>query len=116
MNTSLFDRAPRVLSLLGLFGLIGIVGVYDPGWWHFSALSFLSYLCYFRFLRWIVKPPPEVNSGGLLVWLLGFIAGTFPMMIAPWMFEVSPMFGFIGFAGYLGLYEPSGQAREKPTA
>jgi hypothetical protein len=116
MEKNLLDRIPRVLSLLGLLGLLGVIGIFDPQWWRLSALSFLSYICYFRFFRWMVKPQPEVKGASLPVWLLGFAAAMLSMIFTPQMFGAAPFFGFIGFAGYLGLYEPASRVQEKPAS
>ena len=107
MNTKLLDRIPRILGLLGLLGIIGVAGIFDPQLWRFSAFSFLSYICYFRFFRWFAKPQPEVTATSIGVWILGSLA----MAIYPGLFSISPMFGFIGFAGFLGLYEPTNASR-----
>ena len=106
MTIKLIDRVPRFLSLLGLLGLIGLAGVFNPQLSRLSALSFLSYLCYFRFLRWFVKPQPAMTPAGIMVPLLGAIIwGVFQVLFPELL--ASPMFGFIGFAGFLGLYEPA---------
>ncbi len=100
MDTKLLDRVPRFLSLLGLLGLIGLAGVFNPQLFRWSALSFLSYLCYFRFLRWFIKPRPDIAASGIFVPLQGgliwIVVGTF----FPGLTESSPLFGFIGFAGF----------------
>jgi hypothetical protein len=114
MNTALFDRVPRLLSLLGLLGLLGLGGFFVPDLWGLSALSFLSYVCYFRFLGLIVRPQPEAKV--VWVWLLGFVAALVSMLFTPWIFSNSPIFGFLGFAGFLGLYDPAGGAQEHPLA
>jgi hypothetical protein len=116
MFTKLLDRVPRVLSLLGLLGLIGLAGVFDPQLSRFSALSFLSYLCYFRFFRWFVKPQPPITTTGILVPLLGVVIWIIVQAIYPGLFTVVPMFGFIGFAGFLGLYEPASRSRTSTAA
>jgi hypothetical protein len=105
MITNLVDRVPRFLSLLGLLGLIGLAGVFNPQLSRWSALSFLSYLCYFRFLRWFLKPQPATTPAGILVPLLGAIVWVVFQVLFPELWA-SPMFGFVGFAGFLGLYEP----------
>jgi hypothetical protein len=106
MITKFLDRVPRILSLLGLLGLIGLAGIFEPQLLRFSALSFLSYLCYFRFLRWFIKPQPPVTTAGILVPLLGGMVWIVAEVLFPGTLENSPFFGFIGFAGFLGLYEP----------
>jgi hypothetical protein len=116
MTTKLLDRIPRTLSLLGLLGIIGVAGIFDPQLWRFSAFSFLSYICYFRFFRWFAKPRPEVTATSIAVWILGFILGSLAMAMYPGLFSVSPMFGFIGFAGLLGLYEPTNESRSHNAA
>jgi hypothetical protein len=116
MITKLIDRVPRFLSLLGLLGLIGLAGVFDPQLSRFSTLSFLSYLCYFRFLRWFVKPQPSLNAAGILVPLLGTIIWIVAQTLFPGLLASAPMFGFIGFAGFLGLYEPATRSRMDKVA
>jgi hypothetical protein len=96
--------------MLGLFGLLGLAGVFNPQLFRLSALSFLSYLCYFRFLRWFLKPQPAMSSTGILVPLLGAIIWVVFQTLFPELLA-SPMFGFIGFAGFLGLYEPAGDSQ-----
>lgn len=107
MITKFLDRVPRALSLLGLLGLIGLAGVFDPQLSRLSALSFLSYLCYFRFLRWFVKPQPPMTTAGILVPLIGIMVWIVSQVIFPGLLAIAPMFGFIGFAGFLGLYVPA---------
>ena len=107
MTTKLIDRVPRVLSLLGLLGLLGLAGVVDPQLLRLSALSFLSYLCYFRFLRWFSKPQPAMTATGILVPLLGAFIWIVFQVLFPGLLASAPVFGFIGFAGFLGLYEPA---------
>jgi hypothetical protein len=116
MFAKLLDRVPRGLSLLGLLGIIGLAGVFVPQLARFSALSFLSYLCYFRFLRWFVKPQPPITAAGILVPLLGVMIWLVAQVIYPGLLATAPMFGFIGFAGFLGLYEPASGSRRKTTA
>jgi hypothetical protein len=105
MIAKFLDRVPRVLSLLGLLGIIGLAGVFDPQLSRFSALSFLSYICYFRFLRWFVKPQPPITTTGILVPLLGIVIWIVAQVLYPGLLAMNPMFGFMGFAGFLGLYE-----------
>jgi len=116
MFTKFLDRAPRLLSLLGFLGIIGLAGIFDPQLARLSALSFMSYVCYFRFLRWFVKPQPTLTGTGILVPLLGIIIWIVPQFLFPGMFETVPMFGFIGFAGFLGLYEPANGSQSSTTA
>jgi hypothetical protein len=104
MVIKLLEQVPRYLSLLGLLGLIGVAGIFNPQLMQYSALSFLSYLCYFRFFCWFAKPSPPVTATSVRVWILGIIVGILAMAIFPSLFDNSPIFGFIGFAGYLGLY------------
>ena len=101
------DRGPRYASLLGLLGLVGVAGVVDPEWYRFSALSFLSYLSFFRFFRMLFDPSygPTIASAPFLA--LAIVVGA---LSSPWLFSVSPMFGFLGFAGYFCLYDPPGTA------
>ena len=96
------DRIPRYASLLGLLGLAGVAGVVDPELYRLSALSFLSYSSFFRFFRRFVDPNygPTVVSLPLLAFAI-FVAVGFPCL-----FSISPMFGFLGFAGCCGLYDP----------
>jgi len=112
MITKLLDRVPRFLSLLGLLGLLGLGGIFDPQLLRFSALSFLSYLCYFRFLRWFIKPRPIRPTAGFLVPLLGSMIWIVAEVLFPGGLESFPLFGFIGFAGFLGLYEPVRELRK----
>lgn len=116
MTTKLIDRLPRFLSLLGLLGLIGLAGIFYPPLSRFTALSFLSYLCYFRFLRWFIKPQPVMTAAGILVPLLGAMIWIVSQTLFPGLLASAPMFGFIGFAGFLGLYEPSTQSRVDKVA
>jgi hypothetical protein len=115
MITKLMDRVPRFLSMLGLFGLLGLAGIVNPQLLPLSALSFLSYLCYFRFLRWFLKPQPAMTSAGIMVPLLGAIIWVVFQVLFPELLA-SPMFGFIGFAGFLGLYEPTTNSRVDKVA
>jgi len=104
MNTKLLDRVPRYASLLGLLGLIGMAGIFNPPLAKLSCLSFLSYACYFRFLA---KPPQDATA--ILMANLGCL-GCF----APLLSDVlPPTIGFIGFAGFCGLYDSSSR---KPAA
>jgi hypothetical protein len=110
MNKRLLDRVPRYASLLGLLGLIGMAGVFDPRFGVFSFLSFLSYLCYFRFFQWFAKPPQNVRDR--IVPFLGML----PAILLPWLGSMSPMFGFIGFSGFCGLYDSTIRPQRKPAA
>lgn len=103
MTIQLLDRIPRFASLLGLLGLVGVAGAFDSGLYRFSALSFLSYLCCFRFFSRFLDPHcgPTVASARLL--LLAVLAA--PLSL--WLFSIAPLFGFLGFAGFLGWYDPS---------
>ena len=105
MTAKYVDRVPRFLSLLGLLGLIGLAGFLNPQFSRFSALSFLSYICYFRFLRWFIKPRPPIKSKDIFVPLLGSIIWIVAEAFYPGLPAKFPLFGFIGFAGFLGLYE-----------
>jgi hypothetical protein len=116
MFTKLLDRVPRFLSLFGLLGLTGLAGIFDPQLSRFSALSFLSYMCYFRFFSWFARPRPEVTVKGLLVPLLGIMIWAVSEVIYPGLLTISPLFGFIGFAGYLGLYESTRETQSSKTA
>lgn len=116
MDTKLLDRVPRFLSLLGLLGLIGLAGVFNPQLLRWSALSFLSYLCYFRFLRWFMKPRPNITTSGIFIPLLGGLIWIVAETIFPGLIESSPLFGFIGFAGFLGLYEPASGSQSNTVA
>lgn len=107
MITKFLDRVPRFLSLLGLLGVVGLAGFFDPQLFRFSALSFLSYICYFRFMRSFVKPHPPVTTTGILVPLVGIMIWLVPQITYPELLAMIPAFGFIGFAGFLGLYEPA---------
>jgi hypothetical protein len=116
MITKLLDRVPRLLSLLGLLGLVGLAGVFNTELLRFSALSFLSYLCYFRFLRWFVKPQLPMTIAGILVPLVGIMVWILSQVLYPGLLAVAPMFGFIGFAGFLGLYEPASGSQKNTVA
>lgn len=96
------DRGPRYASLLGLLGLIGVAGVADPELYRFSVLSFLSYISFFRFFRGFFDPSygPTIASAPFLV--LAIVVGA----VSPVLQAISPMFGFVGFAGYCGLFDP----------
>lgn len=112
MTTQILDRVPRYASLLGLLGLAGIAGIFNPELSRLSFLSFLSYLCYFRFLLWFGKQKHEVTVVSILVPCLG---GFLPLALIG-SDSVSPMLGFIGFAGFCGLYDSSNQPAKNPGA
>ena len=116
MTAKYVDCVPRFLSLLGLLGLIGLAGFFNPQFSRFSALSFLSYICYFRFLRWFIKPRPPIKSMDILVPLLGSIIWIVAETIDPGLLANSPLFGFIGFVGYLGLYESANDSQRNIAA
>jgi len=103
MTIQLLDRIPRFASLLGLLGIVGVAGVFDSELYRLSAFSFLSYLCFFRFFGRFTDPHfgPTAASASLL--LLAVLAAP----VSLWLFSISPLFGFLGFAGYFGLYDPS---------
>lgn len=96
------DRGPRYASLLGLLGLIGVAGVADPELYRFSALSFLSYVSFFRFFRAFFDPSygPTIASAPFLA--LAIVVGAISLCLP----SLPPMFGFAGFAGCCGLYDP----------
>ena len=98
MEGRLLMRGLKTLRL----GLIGIAGVADPELYRFSALSFLSYVSFFRFFQAFSDPSygPTTTSAPFLV--LAVVVGA----IVPWLSLISPMFGFAGFAGYCGLFDP----------
>jgi hypothetical protein len=108
----LLDRIPRYSSLLGLLGLVGVAGVIDPEWYRFSALSFLSYLSFFRFFRRFADPAygPTAQSVPFLVVAL-LVAAVGPLLLSIW-----PGFGFVGFAGWCGLYDTTRSAPRVPVA
>ena len=114
MIIKFLDRGPRVISLFGLLGFIGLSGIFDPRLLRFSALSFLSYLCYFRFLRWFLKPQPPLTGAGLMIPLLGVLIWIVVRALYPELLTAAPIFSLIGFAGFLGLYEP-GYASHRDT-
>jgi hypothetical protein len=102
-----FDRVPRFLSLTGVLGLAGFAGLFEPAFYRLSALSFLSYSCFLRFFRRFVDPgygPGAASVPALLLALV--VAAAFP-----WLFSISPAFGFIGFAGFLGLHDAANRHR-----
>lgn len=116
MFTKYVDRVPRFLSLLGLLGLIGLAGLFNPQLSRFSTLSFLSYLCYFRFLRWFIRPRPAITPVGIMVPLLGSLVWIVVETFSSGLLTSSPLFGFIGFAGFLGLYEPASGSQRNTVA
>jgi hypothetical protein len=103
MTIQLLDRIPRFASLLGLLGLVGVAGVFDSELYRFSALSFLSYLCFFRFFHRFIDPHYGPTAAFTPLLLLAVLAAP----VSLWLFSISPLFGFLGFAGCLGLYDPS---------
>jgi hypothetical protein len=116
MTTQFFNRTPRYASLLGLLGLAGIAGVFNPELSRLSFLSFLSYLCYFRFLRWFAGPPQERTVASVLLPVLGAFLGALLLFSVPWLSSISPVFGFVGFAGFCGLYDSSSRPAQSPAA
>ena len=108
----LLDRVSRYTSLLGLLGLIGLAGVADPGLYRLSALSFLSYLAFFRFFRRFGDPAygPTTQSAPFLLPAIVVAA------LAPWLLAITPLFGFVGFAGWCALYDPAPTAPSTPPA
>ena len=96
------DRIPRYVSLLGLLGLIGVAGLADPRWFDFSALSFLSYACFFRFFRKWVDPAYGSGPEHPRVLILPIVIA----LLSPAFLSLSPIFGFLGFFGLLGLVDP----------
>ena len=116
MIAKYIDRVPRFLSLFGFLGLIGLAGFFNPQFLRFSALSFLSYICYFRFLRWFIKPRAPIKPMDIFVPLVGSIIWIVAEAINPGLSANSPFFGFIGFAGFLGLYESAGGSQRNIAA
>jgi O-antigen ligase len=116
MFIKFLDRVPRAMSLLGLLGLVGLAGIFNPQLSRFSALSFLSYLCYFRFLRWFVQPQPPLTGAGLFVPLLGVLLWIVPQTLYPELIATATMFGLLGFAGFLGLYQPATSSQKRTTS
>ena len=100
------DRGPRYASLFGLLGLIGVAGVVDPELYRFSFLSFLSYLSFFRFFRCFFDPGYGPTNASAPFLVIAMVIGTIPL----WLPSPLPMFGFLGFAGCCGLYDPPGNA------
>ena len=96
------DRVPRYASLLGLLGLVGIAGVLEPELYRFSALSFLSFLSFFRYFRRFIDPDYGPTRASVPFIALALFVGA----ISPWLISVSSMFGFVGFAGCCGLFDP----------
>jgi len=108
----LIDRVPRYASMTGLLGLIGVAGVFDPGLFRLSALSFLSYLAFFRFFRRFIDADygPHRESAPLIAVAIA-VAVLFPLLVS-----ISPIFGFLGFAGTLCLYDPPHSAGHLTSA
>jgi len=116
MITKYIERVPRFLSLFGLSGLIGLAGFFNPQFSRFSALSFLSYLCYFRLFCWFIKPRPPIKPIDVFVPLLGGIIWIVAEAIDPGLPANFPLFGFIGFAGFLGLYKSTNGSQRRIAA
>jgi len=113
----LIDRVPRYASLAGLLGLIGVAGVFDPGLFRFSALSSLSYFSFFRFFRCFIAADygPRASEPPIaMVWFMVMVLGV--GFVLPLLVPISPIFGFLGFAGTLGLYDPPHIAGHRTTA
>jgi len=111
----LIDRVPRYASTTGLLGLIGVAGVLDPGLFRLSALSFLSFLSFFRFFRCFIDADywPHRESAPLIaLFVMPVVVG----VLFPLLFSISPIFGFFGFAGTLGLYDPPRSASHPSAA
>jgi len=104
------DRVPRYVSLLGLLGLIGLAGLFDPAWYRLSALSFLSYLAFFRFFRRFIDPTYGPTTQSTLILLPAFLVA----VLYPWLLSIAPWFGFVGWAGWCALYDPSPTAPRRP--
>jgi hypothetical protein len=108
----LLDHVPRYASLLGLLGLIGLAGIVDPALYRLSALSFLSYLAFFRFFRRFIDPDYARRAQPALFLLLAFLVA----VLSPWLLSIAPWFGFVGFAGWCALYDPTPTAPRTPLA
>ena len=108
----LLDRIPRFASLLGFLGLIGLAGIFNPGLYSFGALSFLSYLAFFRFFRRFGDSDygPTAQSAPFL--LLAIVVA----VLSSWLISISPLFGFLGFAGWIALYDPTPRSPQTPAA
>ena len=101
------DRGPRYASLLGLLGLIGVAGVVNPEWYRFSAFSYLSYVSFFRFFRCFFDPSYGPTNASAPFLVVAIVIGALSPL---WLPSPSPMFGFLGFAGCCGLYDPPRRA------
>ena len=106
----LLDRVPRYASLLGLLGLMGLAGLFDPALCRLSALSFLSYLAFFRFFRHFIDPHYGPTTHSAFFLLPAFLVAA----LSPWLLSISPWFGFVGFAGWCALYDPTPAAPQTP--
>jgi hypothetical protein len=104
----LMDRLPRLAGLLGLLGLVGVAGVVDANLFRLSALSFLSFACLFRFFRRFGDPAYGPRREHLALIAVAVSAG----VLGAALISASPLFGFLGFAGFLGLSDPP----HRPTA
>ncbi|NJN16782.1 MAG: DUF3796 domain-containing protein [Oscillochloris sp.] len=95
------DRIPRIASMLGLFGLLGLLGFIQAEYFSYSALSFLSYLCFFRFFRRLLDPNYGPREGDMVRLLPVLVIAA----LGPWFIAISPLLGFLGFFGWVGLLE-----------
>jgi len=91
--------------MTGLLGLIGVAGVLDPGLFRLSALSFLSFLSFFRFFRCFIDADYGPHGESALL-IAMFVMPVVVAVLFPLLFSISPIFGLLGFAGTLGLYDP----------
>jgi hypothetical protein len=91
--------------MTGLLGLIGVAGVLDPGLFRLSALSALSFLSFFRFFRCFIDADywPHRELARLIAMAVMAVGVG---VLVPLLVSISPIFGFLGFAGTLGLYDP----------
>ncbi len=111
----LIDRVPRYASLTGLLGLIGVVGVLDPELFRFSALSSLSFLSFFRFFCCFIDADYGLRASEPLIAMAWFMVPVLGFLL-PLLVPISPIFGFLGFAGTLGLYDPPRIAGHRTAA
>lgn len=95
----LLDRGPRLLSLLGLLGVFGLAGLFNPELGRLSALSFFSYLAFLRFFRRFVDPNDRTDSAPLPL----LVPALMIPLVTPWLMTLSPLYGFLGAAGWLAL-------------